>query len=80
MKRSHTYDSQTFIALQKRFFQLNNIILGIKWKVKLLVAKEKKLGLLLNTANMRPMAAMMINEHTQIHICPHTNGAVKGES
>ena len=42
--------------------------------------RKKKHGLLLNTANMRPMAAMMINEHTQIHICPHKNGAVKGES
>ena len=48
--------------------------------MKLLVAKGKKLGLLLNAANMRPLAAMMINEHTQIHIWPHTNGAVKGES
>ena len=41
--------------------------------------RRKKLEML-NTANMRPMAAMMINEHTQIHIWPHTNGAVKGES
>ena len=41
---------------------------------------RKKLWLLLNTANVRPMAAMMINEHTQINIWPHTNGAVKGES